>query len=71
MRAFELKARISDGRHLEATLPENLPDGEAKIIVLLPEPEPDGDKAQRRYLRNFFRDLDSSDRPRMSKEEID
>lgn len=73
MKAYELTGQIHDGYRLEVILPESIPDGEAKVIVLLPEPRQrdEGEKAQREYLRDFFQRLDASDRPRMSQEEID
>jgi len=73
MKAYELTGKIRNGYCLEVTLPESIPDGEAKVIVLLPETtrRNEDDETQREYLRDFFRRLDASDRPRMSKEEID
>jgi hypothetical protein len=73
MKAYELTGQIHHGYRLEVILPERIPDGEARVIVLLPEThQRDGDeKAQRQYLRDFFHRLDASDRPRMTKEEID
>ncbi|MDR3352271.1 MAG: hypothetical protein LBO00_04525 [Zoogloeaceae bacterium] len=35
MQAYKCKARIPDNHRLEITLPENFPEGEAEVIVLM------------------------------------
>lgn len=71
MKAYELTARVGSGHRLEVELPPDAPEGEVKVIVLFPEPCPDEEAEQRRYLEDFFRKLDATDRPRLTKEEID
>jgi hypothetical protein len=70
MRATKLKAHISADHRLEITLPDDVPEGEAEIIVLSPEPCDTAAK-QQDYLDAFFMDLENAAVPRRSKEDID
>lgn len=71
MCAIKLKAHIKSDHRLELELPADVPEGEAEVIVLVEETQRVQDREQRRYLEAFFEDLDKTDRPRMTKEEID
>jgi hypothetical protein len=49
-------------------LPDDIPEGTAEVIVLVQDgPKPESEES----LRDFFKRLDASPRPRMSAEEID
>jgi hypothetical protein len=68
MQAIKLSTYIGKSHRLELELPEDLPEGAAEIIVLVQDaPNP----ASEESLRDFFKALDASPRPRMSAEEID
>lgn len=68
MQAIKLTTYISKNHHLELDLPDDTPEGAAEIIVLVQDaPNP----ASEESLRDFFKALDASPRPRMSAEEID
>jgi hypothetical protein len=68
MQAVKLKTYITKNHRLELDLPDDIPEGDAEVIVLVQDaPEPAGEES----LRDFFQALDASPRPRMSKEEID
>ena len=71
MRALKLNAYIGANHRLELDLPEDVPTGSAEVIVLVPDNEANPDQEHRLYLSNFFSRLENSDRPRLSKEEID
>lgn len=71
MRAIKLTGYIGSNHRLELDLPEDMPEGSAEVIVLIPESSSDTPHDPRRYLEDFFRDLDTSDRPHLSSEDID
>lgn len=71
MQAIKLKTRIGRDHRIEIDLPPEVPEGEVEVIVLVPEAVQDSEAEQRRYLEEFFRKLDATDRPHLSKEEID
>jgi hypothetical protein len=70
MRAIKLKAHITADHRLEMILPDDVPEGEAEVIVLSPEPH-DKVAMPENYLDAFFRDLENTAIPRRSKEDID
>jgi len=68
MQALKLKTYITKDHRLELDLPEDTPEGAAEVIVLVQDsPESTAEES----LRDFFKALDASPRPRTSKEEID
>jgi hypothetical protein len=68
MQAIKLTTYIDKNHRLELDLPDDLPEGAAEVIVLIPDaPEPAGGES----LRDFFNALDAAPRPGMGKEEID
>jgi hypothetical protein len=72
MRAIKLTSHIGKDHRLEICLPEDVPEGAAEVIVLVPDPpQCREDNDPRLYLETFFRDLDATDRPRLTQEEID
>ncbi|MGZ8218746.1 hypothetical protein [Methylomagnum sp.] len=70
MHALKLNANIRPGQRLEVTLPADIPEGEAEVIVLLPEPTTEN-QAQAEYLARFLEDLEQTHIPRRSKADID
>jgi len=71
MHAVKLKTRIGPDHRIELRVPNELPEGEAEVILLVPDRSPQKEAEQRRYLEEFFLSVDASERPRRSKEEID
>jgi len=68
MQAVKLQTYITKNHRLELDLPDDMPEGAAEVIVLVQDlKESTGEES----LRDFFKALDASPRPRMSKEEID
>jgi len=68
MQAIKLTTYIDKNHRLELDLPDDLPEGAAEVIVLVQDsPKP----ASEESLRDFFKRLDASPRPRMSAEAID
>ena len=68
MKTIKLTAYITQSHHLVLDLPDVLPEGAAEVIILVQDaPRP----ASEESLREFFKALDASPRPRMSAEEID
>ncbi len=68
MHALKLKAHIDRNHRIEIQLPLDAPEGDAEVIILIPDtaPPPAGG------LRAFFDDLDRHPpERRYSKEEID
>lgn len=68
MRAVKLKAHIDSSHRIEIQLPVDAPEGDAEVIVLIPDPPSPTEKG----LRSLFDNLDRHP-PRQcySKEEID
>lgn len=71
MRALKLNAYIGTNHRLELDLPADVPPGTAEVIVLVHDTETTADEEHRQYLNYFFSRLESTDRHRLSKEEID
>lgn len=68
MRALKLKAHIDSSHRIEIQLPSDAPEGDAEVIVLIP----DTPAATEAGLRSFFDNLDRQPPlQRHSKEEID
>jgi len=68
MQAIKLTTYSDKNHRLELDLPDDLPEGAAEVIVLVQDsPKP----ASEESLRDFFKRLDASPRPRMSAEAID
>jgi len=67
MRSLKLNAQISSDHILHLSVPPEVPEGPAEVILLLPEAprQPDG------TLRDFLRDLSRCPRKVRSKEDID
>jgi hypothetical protein len=68
MQAVKLKTYITKDHRLELDLPDDLPEGAAEIIVLVQDAPSSTDEES---LRDFFKAVDASPRPRTSVEEID
>lgn len=71
MRAIKLKSRVSSDHRLNVQLPEDVPEGEAEVIVLVSEREEEVAVRQQTALKEFFAHLDRLSIPRRTKEEID
>jgi hypothetical protein len=71
MHAVKLKTHIGPDHRIELQVPAELPEGDAEVILLVPDKLPREEAEQRRYLAELFSSIDASDRPRRSKEEID
>jgi len=70
MHTLKLTAKITHDRHLQIVLPDDIPEGEVDVVVLIKDSQAQP-AAQENYLNTFFNDLENSDIPRRSKEEID
>ena len=68
MRAIRLAGRVGADGTLTVTLPPDVPEGPAEVIVLLPD---GGSRAGNDTLDAFLHDLRQSDRRVRSKEDID
>ena len=68
MRTIKLTARVGAGGTLSVTLPPDVPEGPAEVIVLIPD---GGPTAGNGALDAFLHDLSQSDRRVRSKEDID
>jgi hypothetical protein len=68
MHALKLKAHIDSSHRIEIQLPIDAPEGDAEVIVLIPDTPSPAEEG----LRSFFDNLDRhSPQQRHSKEEID
>lgn len=67
MRAIKLTTHVSEDRILHLQLPEDVEEGPAEVIVLVPE----GTRSSGHTLRDFLLRLRSSPRQIRSKEDID
>jgi len=67
MQTIRLKAKVSANHRLELTLPEEIPEGEAEVIIMYTatakEPKSQG-------LLSFLESLDGQDYPRRSLQNI-
>jgi hypothetical protein len=70
MHTLKLTAQIPHDRHLEIVVPDNIPEGEVDVVILIKNSQ-EQLMAQENYLNDFFNHLENSDIPRRSKEEID
>jgi hypothetical protein len=70
MHTLKLKAQITHDRHLEIVLPDDIPEGEVDVVVLIKDSQAQA-AAQENYLNTFFNHLENTDIPRRSREEID
>ncbi|MBN2885883.1 MAG: hypothetical protein JXM75_04145 [Chromatiaceae bacterium] len=69
MYALKLNVTIDSRRRLELDLPPDTPDGEAEVIVLVPERSVPNDSTS---LKDFFQQLDAHPlQRRYTREEID
>jgi hypothetical protein len=68
MHALKLKAHIDSSHRIEIQLPVDAPEGDAEVIVLIPDTTSPAEEG----LRSFFDNLDRHPpQQRHSKEEID
>jgi hypothetical protein len=67
MRAIKLQTQIEKDHTLSVKLPEDVAEGPAEVIVLVPEPAERGSHT----LSEFLRTLSQGPRKLRSKEEID
>ncbi len=68
MRAIKVAGQVGVGGILNVSLPPDVPEGPAEVIVLIPDGEP---QAGNGTLEAFLRDLGRGDRHVRSKEDID
>lgn len=67
MRAIKLTTQVAKDRTLRLQLPEDVREGPAEVIVLVPE----GPEQRSHTIRDFLAGLSSSPRRILTKEEID
>ena len=69
MNAVKLQAVVSENRELKITLPPEVPPGVVEVIVLVPEPEPEGSDVE--SMLRLVEEWRAKHPVRRSKEEID
>ena len=70
MHTLKLTAQITHDRHLQIILPDDIPEGEVDVVVLIKDSQTQSAE-QENYLNTFFNNLENSDIPQRSREDID
>jgi len=69
MQAVKLKVNITPDHRLDGIVPDDVPSGEAEVVVLYENPE-NGDGEQMTDMFSFLEHVQKQDHPRRSLDEI-